>query len=49
MHHTLNLSSTQYLSENIVHTEVVIREDVFHMWFLTVGEPPAPHEAKMCV
>jgi len=48
MHHTPNLRATQYLSEKIFHTEVVLSVDVPHIWFCTEGEPPPPREDK-CV
>jgi hypothetical protein len=37
----------QYLSEKIVHIEIVLRGNVRHMWFRTGGEPPTPHEYKV--
>jgi hypothetical protein len=37
----------QYLSERIIHREMVIRVDVRHMWIRTDGDPPPPHEDKV--
>jgi hypothetical protein len=47
-HPTPKPRATQYLSEKIVHTEVVLRVDVRHMWFRTEGELSPPCQDK-CV